>query len=189
MPNTYHVLPSPEGKGVGPFTSGELRRLADSGKLKPEHWIRHDASGQVKQARAIAGLFDDRRLAPQPRPPVVVQTSAPPAPWQPATTPVLVTTPELPPPEVHGQPQPTVIYQQFVQPPAAHPEPADGGFLIGFGLTAIGGILGLIVAVVLANNGKRYTLSGVLIGGALGFVINLVCGMFLWLLIVSAAAS
>lgn len=40
----------------GPFTASEVRKMAASGELKPEYWIRNGTSGKWKTAQSVSGL-------------------------------------------------------------------------------------------------------------------------------------
>src|ERR1700722_2265901 len=49
---------SSNGKTRGPFTSEELRSLAESGRLSPEDRVRKESGEKWYSAREVKGLFD-----------------------------------------------------------------------------------------------------------------------------------
>ncbi len=46
-------------KENGPFSPQQLKQLASSGKLKPEHLIRKEPGGKFQPAKSIKGLFPE----------------------------------------------------------------------------------------------------------------------------------
>src|SRR5262249_3412962 len=62
-------------KSRGPFTSKQLREMADSGQLSPDDQIRKESDSQWYAAHKFKGLFgtadsngDARAIAPKPKP-------------------------------------------------------------------------------------------------------------------------
>ncbi|BBO32235.1 DUF4339 domain-containing protein [Lacipirellula parvula] len=64
-------------KTYGPFTSAQLKELANTGKIKPDTQIRMGVEGKWTSAEKVKGLFDSpsRELAPAVKPPAVRSTT------------------------------------------------------------------------------------------------------------------
>ena len=48
-----------DGKVYGPLTADQVRKLASSGRLKPDDRVRKGSDGAWARAGRIPGLFDD----------------------------------------------------------------------------------------------------------------------------------
>ena len=70
MPQTFHVKISLAGKVQGPFSGRQLKQLAESGQLQPEHLVSSDKGSIWQPANRFSSLRFGALVLEQPEPPV-----------------------------------------------------------------------------------------------------------------------
>ena len=66
------------GKEYGPFSSGQLKELATSGRLRPADMVRTDGGKEWQPASNLPGLFDNSASQPVAPPPPPIKVVVPP---------------------------------------------------------------------------------------------------------------